>query len=81
MKTANVVTIRDGMVERIRTFYSTPEGFISTKAVEHEFLREVSTHVSNWDEYTNDDVEAICDNGYEGFGCGSVQIFWSDEDE
>lgn len=77
---AHVVTIKDGMVERIHTFTPTSHGFISTKAVEHEFLREVSQNVPNWEEYTNDDCDAICDNGYADIGAdSSVQIFWSDE--
>ena len=77
---AHVVTIKDGLVTRIRTFQPTSTGFISTKAIEHEFLHEVSAMVPNWSEYTNEDCDAICDNGYEGDNAGnSVQIFWSDE--
>ena len=80
MRAAHIVTVREGMVERIQTF---PESMVTdgfdTREIESAFLEEVAARVSNFDEYTEEDKEAICDNGYEGFGAGSVQIFWSDE--
>lgn len=31
---------------------------------EKHFLDTCSTSISNWDEYTADDIEAVLDNGY-----------------
>lgn len=48
------------------------------------FLATVREKVSNWDEYTHSDVEAILDLGFEGYGCGVINFIdtsgWEDMD-
>jgi hypothetical protein len=46
----------------------------NSEKAEKKFLDECSTRISNWDEYTSDDIDAILDNGYEAFGNGSICI-------
>jgi len=77
MRTCYITTIVDGMVEEIIPL--TGERDTDTTYVEQIFLNTVEYRVSNFEEYTAADKEAICDNGYEAFGGdGSVQIHWED---
>lgn len=39
---------------------------------EQQFLDACQLNISNWDEYTAENVEDVLDNGYEQFGNGSV---------
>ena len=65
-----IIVVRHDVVETV-----TP----TTKAdCEREFLARVESNVSNWDEYTSDDIEHIVEQGYEMFGCGSVCLTWID---
>ena len=47
------------------------------KAQEH-FLDTCSTKLSNWDEYTQSDKDALLDQGYEKFGNGVVMLIDTD---
>ncbi len=54
------------------------------KHAEKVFLDKLAERLSNWDEYDQDDIDAVLDNGYEEFGNGSVCLSWAmsgDEDE
>lgn len=64
-----VTVIRDNVIDSITLFPETDEG--RAKA-ESAFLLTCNDVLSNFDEYTQDDIEAILDNGYETFGNGSV---------
>jgi hypothetical protein len=51
---------------------------------ERVFLDKLAECLSNWDEYDQDDRDAVLDNGYEQFGNGSVCLSWAsspDEDD
>ena len=56
-----VVLIRNSGVEEL---------FIcdSSENAEKKFLDLCSINISNWAEYTGDDIAAVLDNGYEEFG-------------
>ena len=46
---------------------------------EQAFVEAMSAHLSNFEYYTEGDIEACIEDGYEGFGNGnSIQLFWSD---
>ncbi len=75
MDMCHIITIVNGMVENVETF--TGADLLDTDLIESQFLDEVACRISNFDEYTTADKEAICENGYERFGNGSVQIHWS----
>jgi hypothetical protein len=46
------------------------------------FLDKCNTYISNWDEYSKEDVDAVLEDGYEKFGNGSICLSWSrTEDE
>jgi hypothetical protein len=75
MRMCHIVTIVDGMVMDIETFSGDE---FTVADVENSFLAEVAARTSNFDEYTEGDKEAICDNGYESFNTGTVQIFWAE---
>lgn len=63
-----IIVIRDNVVETVTP--STPE------TCERDFQARVQANVSNWDEYTSQDIGAITENGYEKFGNGSVCLTW-----
>jgi len=71
MSKCYIVTIVNGMVDNINSFGDNP----TTDEIKESFLDEVSNRISNFDEYSKSDQDAICDNGYEAFGNGSIQIF------
>jgi len=52
-----------------------------SKQAEKVFKDKLAERLSNWDEYTAEDVEAILDNGYETFGNGSVCLSWATKPE
>ncbi len=71
----HIVTVDGkGMVEEIQTLSGDKANCANAEQV---FLEVVEQRVSNFDEYTAADKEAICDNGYERYGNGSIQIHWS----
>ena len=68
-----IVTV-GGMIEELFRF--TRE---EVYQAEDCFVDCCSRRLSNFDEYTQADIEDCVEDGYEGFGNGnSVQLFWSD---
>jgi hypothetical protein len=63
-----IVVIRDNLVESVTP--STPEG------CNQDFQARVQSNISNWSEYTPEDIDTITENGYEKFGNGSVCLTW-----
>lgn len=61
-----VMTIKDNVPEDIIGV------FIVRELAQKCFLDACSTRLSNWDEYDNEDKEALLDQGYEEFGNGSI---------
>jgi hypothetical protein len=70
-QTPLIVVIKDHVVDVIHV--STPEN------CERDFIANVQSRVSNWDEYTKEDIDIILDNGYELTGNGSVCLTWVDK--
>ena len=71
-----VIVVREGVVS---------ENILCRDAehAERVFLDKLAECLSNWDEYDQDDRDAVLDNGYEQFGNGSVCLSWAsspDED-
>lgn len=54
-----------------KAFPETDEG---NKQAEQYFLDLCSTHFSNWNEYTQKDIDAILDVGYEESNCNKIVI-------
>ena len=77
MKTINVIVIRNNVVESNQLF----TGEDAVQLAEAAYLSACREHVSNFDEYTGDDLTAILDNGYCEFGTGSVCISWPECEE
>jgi hypothetical protein len=44
---------------------------------EKVFFDKLAENLSNWDEYTEEDREAVLEDGYENFGNGSVCLTWA----
>ena len=76
MSTVHIITVIKGMVEEVLTLTGEKANCYDA---ENLFLETVEGRVSNFDEYTIADKDAICENGYERIGDGSVQIHWSDD--
>ncbi|MAE81291.1 MAG: hypothetical protein CMB80_01055 [Flammeovirgaceae bacterium] len=69
--TVNVVVVQDnGVIDEIWV-YSKPE------EAEVKFHEVCAERLSNWDEYTSEDQEAVLDQGYERFGHGVIYIVHS----
>lgn len=70
MKIPLIVVIKNSVVDEIT---------VSTKEkCEETFIDKCSTLISNWDDYTGEDVTTVLDNGYETFGSGSICLTWVD---
>lgn len=68
-----IVIIRDNVVDTVKQ---------STKETcERDFLDACQVNLSNWAEYTQEDVDAIIEQGYETMGNGSICLTWVDVDE
>ena len=50
--------------------------FTTGEEAEKEFLDLCREYLSNFDEYTKEDIDTILENGYESFGTGFVAIYW-----
>ncbi len=76
MDSCNIVTVVDGMVERVETF--TQGDLNDTPNIEKQFLAEVKqrTGTTIFEQISDIDKEALCDNGFAEIHNGSVQIFW-----
>ena len=48
-----------------------------SKHAEKVFRDKLAECLSNWDEYTQEDIDCVLDNGYEKFGNGSVCLSWA----
>ena len=68
----SVTVIRNGVVDEMTLFKS--DTVEERQKAENFFLDRCGEILTNWDEYTNDDKDAILDNGYESFGNGSICI-------
>ena len=67
LDTKNVVVIRDGVVASINSYPNTPEG---NQEAEKCFVDMLEQYLSNFDEYSQTDIAAVLDNGYERNGAG-----------
>lgn len=46
---------------------------------ERAFVDAMEAHLSNFEDYTHEDIQACLEDGYEAFGQGnSIQLHWSD---
>ena len=68
-----VVVVLDGKVDSAVLCEASQEYNLS-EAVEIAFKNECSHRLSNWDEYTYDDIHACIEQGYENFGNGTIAI-------
>lgn len=70
-----VIVIMNGMVMDLRRFTRDQVVY-----AEQAFVEAMSAHLSNYADYTDGDIQACLEDGYEGFGDGnSIQLFWSDD--
>ena len=69
-----LIVIVHGMVEELIRY---PRDQVLD--AEQEFVNQMERHLSNFEDYTQGDIEACLEDGYEGFGDGnSIQLHWSD---
>lgn len=67
-----VVVIKNGLVTDIFA-YSESE----REDAERQFVNAMESNFSNFDEYTQEDIDACLEDGYAGFGSGnSIQLHW-----
>lgn len=64
----------DGMVAEKFDYLDTPA---NNEIAEGTFVVLAQQYVSNFDEYSTDDIEAALEDGYLGFGQSSLQIVHS----
>lgn len=70
-----VIVIVGAMVEELFRFKRA-----DVSQAEKYFVNQMEQRLSNFDEYTQADIDACIEDGYEGFGeLNSIQIHWSDE--
>lgn len=65
----SVIIIRDNQAVEIFPFVTRDEAGL-------HFLCECKNKISNFDEYTSEDIAYILENGFERFGDGSISIVW-----
>ena len=66
-----VIVIVAGMVEEVFQYSFEEEDY-----AKQCFVNQLEQRLSNFDEYTQADIDECIENGYEGFGRGSVQLYW-----
>ena len=77
MEYVTVVEIVDGTPSQVILFTGDRD-YIARKA-EERFLQMCSENIWNFDEYTQKDIDAILEDGHEGWGPdNSVSIVWPD---
>lgn len=69
--TVTVIVVKDDEVQDKISFPETRQGNL---AAEKCFVGKMAQHISNFDEYSSGDIQACLDDGYEGFGNGSISI-------
>lgn len=75
----NVIAIKDGVVEESYLFTGDR---MEIAILSHNKLIELCREkFSNFDEYTDDDIESILDDGFAEYGKGSICITWPDVHE
>ena len=75
----NVVVIKDSVIDENYLFQGENDEEV-VKVAEQKFVELCKSHVSNWDEYTADDIANSFDDGYVEFGNGSICVSWPDTD-
>jgi|688.fasta_scaffold439519_2 hypothetical protein len=73
-ETVSVIAIKNGVVEECYNFSGKNDEI--AKLAEKKFLELCSDKISNFDEYTPDDITAILDDGLAEYGGGSINIHW-----
>jgi ferritin-like protein len=70
-----MIVIIHGMVEEVMQF---PRE--DAHVAEQQFVNAMAERISNFDDYTDGDIQACLEDGFEGFGGGdcSIQLHWSD---
>ena len=77
--TVNVIILDDkGVIESLNSFDDTEEG---RQAAETAFIEQCASRISNWDEYDQDDIDGILDQGYEKTGKHTIIIAHSTSPE
>lgn len=76
MENVTVVEVVDGVPSQV-FLYTGEHNEIVIKA-EETFLAICRENISNFGDYTLDDITAIIDNGYETWANNSVAIVWPD---
>ena len=70
----NVIAIKDGVVEESYLFTGDR---MEIAILSHNKLIELCREkFSNFDEYTDEDIESILDDGFAEYGKGSICITW-----
>lgn len=71
MNTVNVIVIKKNVVSELFSYPDTPNG---NKKAECKFVERMSECLSNYDSYTEEDIDACKENGIAKFGTGSICI-------
>ena len=72
MNSVNIIVVKDNIVEE--NYLLTGENIGAV--VEKCFLDLCKTRLSNWDEYSSSDKDALLEEGYGTFDNGSICINW-----
>jgi hypothetical protein len=71
VSTVNVILVRDDVVEEVHSFNDVPEGNAEAEAL---FLELCAANLTNWADYSSEDVSTVVDQGYEMFGHGAIYL-------
>lgn len=75
INTVNVAVVKDGVVFEMFSFHDNTH---ENEQAEKQFLDSCKEHVSNWDDYAQEDIDKCMEDGYCKTGVGSVCLTHSD---
>lgn len=77
MFNVNVILFKNNSIEENYLFSGENSEDVAKKA-ESKMIEILRSEMSNFDEYTSEDIDNILEDGYESFGNGAVFITWPD---
>ena len=75
MEYCNIIAIRDNNLDENNLICGEIRSEVERRA-EKVFQDKCSQNISNWDDYTTEDIEEVLEEGYIIFGHGSIYMFW-----
>ena len=74
METVLLITVIDSVLNDVHSFVGEHDEIQAQ--VEKHFISQCAYNIPNWDEYTQDDINATLEDGYIKWGNNSFNIHW-----